>query len=72
VTAELSWPGGRRTWGWQGDLPADSCVEIGHIDAPVPMTAGSPLTLELRLIADEPGRGPIDVVTRDASRIESE
>jgi beta-mannosidase len=70
VIAELSWPGGRRSWGWQGDLPADSCVEIGHIDAPVPITADGPLTLELRLTAEDPDVGPVDVVTRDESRIE--
>ena len=69
VTAELGWPGGRRTWGWQGDLPADSCVAIGRIDAPVPMTSEGPLTLELRLTGDGPDGDPIDVVNRDQSRI---
>jgi beta-mannosidase len=69
VTAELGWPGGRRTWGWQGDLPADSCVAVGRLDAPVPMTADGLLTLELRLTVDDPdGEGTL-VVSRDESRI---
>jgi beta-mannosidase len=72
VTAVLAWPGGRRTWGWQGDLPADSCAAIGHIEAPVPMTASGPLTLELRLVADDPDGGTIDVVRLDESRIRSD
>jgi hypothetical protein len=29
--AVLTWPGGRRTWVFQGDLPADSCTRIGHV-----------------------------------------
>jgi hypothetical protein len=29
--AVLTWPGGRRAWVFQGDLPADSCTRIGHV-----------------------------------------
>ena len=43
---------------------------VGRVEAPVPMTSSGELTLELKLIADDPVDGPIDVVTRDSSRIE--
>jgi beta-mannosidase len=52
VTAELRWPGGRRTWAWQGDLPADGCVEVGRVEASVPITMAGPLELSLQLEAD--------------------
>ena len=71
VVAELTWPGGHRKWGWQGDLPADSCAEIGRIDAPVPMTTDGRLELELRLTADDPDGAPVRVVNHDGSHIES-
>jgi beta-mannosidase len=46
VEARLSWPGGERTWRWEGDVPADACVRVGRVDARVPDGPG-PLTLEL-------------------------
>jgi hypothetical protein len=46
VTAELSWPGrsdgggsdgsGSERWSWTGDVPADSVVRVGTIQAVAP------------------------------------
>ena len=36
VRAELRWPGGTHSWGWKGDVAADSCTRIGAIDFVVP------------------------------------
>ncbi|MDP1807385.1 MAG: hypothetical protein Q8K72_19570, partial [Acidimicrobiales bacterium] len=36
ITAELLWPGGNRTWRWQGDLPADGCERVGTVQVVVP------------------------------------
>jgi beta-mannosidase len=50
ATAELAWPGGRRTWRFVGDVAADSCVRIGRLDATLPTDVGAgPLTLDLAL-----------------------
>jgi hypothetical protein len=46
VEARLSWTGGERTWRWGGEVPADACVRVGRVEAPVPDAAGR-LTLEL-------------------------
>ena len=70
MTADLSWPGGHRTWAWQGDLPADSCVEIGHIDVAVPIAIDGVLTLELTLEADGHEGTSLAVTNTDAARIE--
>jgi beta-mannosidase len=51
VTADLRWFGGNETWTWGGDMPADSCVRVGTVQAIVPDAAG-PLTLELKLTFD--------------------
>ena len=53
VTATLSWPGGSHQWWWEGDIPADSCVRVGTIQAVVPDTpdGGGRLALELTLEA---------------------
>jgi beta-mannosidase len=48
VRAVLSWGGGRQSWVWAGDVPADDCVRVGTIQAVVPAAAG-PLTLALEL-----------------------
>ncbi len=48
VTARLCWPGGEHEWSWTGDLPADSCVRVGTLQAVVP-EAGGPLALGLEL-----------------------
>jgi hypothetical protein len=29
--AVLSWPGGHRSWRFNGDIPADSCTLIGRL-----------------------------------------
>jgi beta-mannosidase len=48
--ARLRWPGGDRTWSWEGDLPADSCVRIGRIEASIPhVVAEGPILVELDL-----------------------
>ena len=52
VTAELTWPGGHRAWHWGGEVPADSCVRIGTVDAEVPPVPGE-LVLDLTLTAGE-------------------
>jgi beta-mannosidase len=46
--ARLLWEGGGHTWGWEGDVPADSCVRVGTIQALVPELPG-PFALELTL-----------------------
>ena len=47
VTARLSWgDGGAHTWRWQGDVPADSCVRVGTVQA---IAADTPGTLVLDL-----------------------
>jgi beta-mannosidase len=48
VTARLCWPGGEHVWCWTGDLPADSCVRVGTLQAVVPEAEG-PLVLDLEL-----------------------
>jgi beta-mannosidase len=48
VTARLEWPGGRHEWHWAGDVPADSCVRVGTLQAVVPEADG-PLRLDLGL-----------------------
>jgi len=48
VTARLEWPGGRHEWRWAGDVPADSCVRVGTLQAVVPEADG-PLRLDLEL-----------------------
>jgi hypothetical protein len=70
VTAELRWPGGRRSWAWQGDLPADACVEVGRVDATVPITVAGPLELMLRLEADGLDGQDKTVTNRDGAQID--
>jgi beta-mannosidase len=48
VTARLEWPGGRHEWRWGGDIPADSCVRVGTLQAVVPEAEG-PLCLDFGL-----------------------
>jgi beta-mannosidase len=48
VTARLEWPGGNHEWRWAGDVPADSCVRVGTLQAVVPEADG-PLRLDLEL-----------------------
>jgi beta-mannosidase len=60
LKAELSWPGGQRTWWFGGDIDADSCSLIGILEAVLddgeltdPKAEAGPVTLELDL--DWPG-----------------
>ena len=53
VTAELQWEGGRRTWRWHGDIPADGCQRVGTIQIVVPDVPG-PVVLDLH--CDHDGR----------------
>jgi beta-mannosidase len=46
VTARLRWPGGEHRWTWAGEVPADSCVRVGTVQAVAPDAPG-PLSLEL-------------------------
>jgi hypothetical protein len=48
VTAILRWDGGDRAWVFGGDVGADECVLVGHIETEVPATRG-PMTLLLTL-----------------------
>jgi beta-mannosidase len=53
VTATLSWPDGRHTWRWTGDIGADACVRVGTIQAVVPelgADAAGTLALDLELV----------------------
>jgi beta-mannosidase len=52
VSAELSWPDGHRAWHWEGEVPADSCVRIGRVEAALPEVAGE-LRLDLTLTAGD-------------------
>jgi len=51
VVATLTWEGGSRTWGWEGDVPADACVRVGTVRADAPPVTG-PVRLELTLSGD--------------------
>jgi beta-mannosidase len=54
--AVLRWPGAKRAWRYQGDVPADSCVRVGRVDCVLPgSVAPGPLTLELTLRWDGGG-----------------
>jgi beta-mannosidase len=56
VTATLTWPGGEHVWRWAGDVPADSCVRVGTLQAVVPDVGpalAGPLALDL--VLDLPG-----------------
>ena len=48
ATARLVWPGGEHLWTWDGEIPPDSCVRVGTVQALAPEVPG-PLTLELTL-----------------------
>jgi beta-mannosidase len=48
ATARLVWPGGEHRWDWEGDIPPDSCVRVGTIQAIAPDRPG-PVALELAL-----------------------
>ena len=50
VRAELSWPGGARTWWFEGDVHADSCSRVGRLVTTLPPgVRPGPLVLELDL-----------------------
>ncbi len=52
VVARLVADHAERTFGWEGDVPADDCVRIGTISTTAPTVAG-PLRLELELVHPE-------------------
>lgn len=50
ATAWLSWPGGGRTWQWEGHARADSVTKVGRVRATIPADCpNGPLRLELRV-----------------------
>jgi beta-mannosidase len=55
VRAELTWPGGTRSWWFEGDVDADSCTRVGTLHMALPdLVAGrpnpsGPLTVDLDL-----------------------
>ena len=48
VRATLHWDGGEHSWAWGGDVPADSCVRVGTMQAVAPNAVG-PIVLDLEL-----------------------
>ena len=49
----------RRTWTWQGDIPADECVRVGHGSTLEVPDTDDDLLLDLELTGDGPtGRTP--------------
>jgi beta-mannosidase len=48
VKATLHWTGGSHSWAWEGDVPADSCVRVGTMQAVAPDAPG-PIVLDLEL-----------------------
>jgi beta-mannosidase len=79
LRARLSWPGGSRTWWFEGDVAADSCVRVGRLSAPLgeageaskaggPGPAG-PVTVELDLDwSDGKAHNRYDTVLRAGPR----
>jgi beta-mannosidase len=59
VRAQLTWPGGGRTWRFEGDVEADSCTRVGQLETVLPATPrGRPApsgNLVLDLALDWPG-----------------
>jgi beta-mannosidase len=52
--AVLRWPGGDKAWRFAGDVPADSCVRIGHLEHTLPATSSpGPMTVDLTLRWDD-------------------
>jgi beta-mannosidase len=53
TSAHLVWSEGRtrrrRTWRWEGDVPADACSRVGTIVAALPEGASGPVEVELEL-----------------------
>ena len=47
VTAALEWPGGTRTWAWQGDIEADTCAKVGSIALVLSAPGAARLTLKI-------------------------
>lgn len=71
ATATLTWPGGRRAWGWRGDVPADDCVLVGRVVADLPADAEpGPLQVDLALSwRKRPGGEVATVTNRYASEV---
>lgn len=53
VVATIEWPGGQRSWRFEGDVPADECVRVGVLTFDAPDSAGGQLSLELTLDAGD-------------------
>jgi beta-mannosidase len=49
VAADLTWDGGRRSWRWRGDVPADAVVRVGHVQFVTPDVPGD-VGLDLRCV----------------------
>lgn len=63
VSAALHWQGGSVSWSWAGEVPPDSCVRVGMVEAVVPDAPG-PLVLDLALEA-----AGVKAANRDESAI---
>jgi beta-mannosidase len=57
VDAQLSWPGGERSWRFAGAVPADSCVRVGRVDAVLDGVAPGEVRLDISLRRS--GAGPV-------------
>jgi beta-mannosidase len=68
VRAEMTWPGGNRTWSFEGDVPADSCVRIGRLEVTIPAD-GAEGEVELRVTLRCPHPGPEEVHSAYFSRV---
>ena len=57
--AVLRWPGGEKAWRYKGDVPADSCVRVGRVDARCPPRSNpGPSPSDLELLPAGTGAGP--------------
>ncbi len=65
LDAILTDPSGRHVFSWGGDIPADSCIRVGTIEWPVPVSWGE-VALELQLTG--PG---LDVTNRTTTQLPS-
>ncbi len=55
VHIDLSWKGEvGRSWSWEGDIPADECVRVGHLKIEVPDTTDD-LVIDVELAGEGPG-----------------
>ncbi len=67
VEATVRWPGGRRHWGFDGDVAADSCARVGRLALALPRDAAAG-DIDIELTLTRPGVAAITNAYR--SRVE--